>query len=44
MTETRRVQGELKLHEYLELKKTVEKRGITLKEAVREALLDLDKE
>lgn len=40
MVETKHVQSELKPHEYLELKRTVEKKGITLKEATREALLE----
>lgn len=38
--EIRHVQGELKPHEYQELKRAAEKRGITLKEAAREALLE----
>lgn len=40
MAEVKHVQSQLKSQEYIELKKTVEREGITLKEATREALLE----
>jgi hypothetical protein len=44
MSEVKYIQSELGKHEYIELKKTAEKKGITLKEAVREAILDWTRE
>jgi glutamine synthetase type III len=40
MSEVKYIQSELEKHIYFELKKTAEKKGISIKEAIREAVLE----
>jgi len=40
MSEIKYIQSELDKHIYSELKKTAEKKGISIKEAIREAVLE----
>jgi len=40
MSEIKYIQSELDRHLYSELKKTAEKKGISIKEAIREAVLE----
>ncbi len=40
MSEIKYIQSELDWHIYSELKKTAEKKGISIKEAIREAVLE----
>ncbi len=40
MSEVKYVQSELDKHVYFELKKTAEKKGISIKEAIKEAVMD----
>ncbi|MCZ7380007.1 MAG: hypothetical protein O8C64_00305 [Candidatus Methanoperedens sp.] len=40
MSEVKYIQSELETHLYSELKKTAEKKGISIKEAIREAVLE----
>ncbi len=40
MSEVRYIQSELDMHLYFELKRTAEKKGISIKEAIREAVID----
>lgn len=40
MSEIKYIQSELDKHLYSELKKTAEKKGISIKEAIREAVLE----
>lgn len=40
MSEVKYIQSELEKHIYIELKKTAEKKGISIKEAIREAVLE----
>jgi hypothetical protein len=40
MAEIKYIQSELEKHIYFELKKTAEKKGISIKEAIREAVLE----
>ncbi|MDD5617206.1 MAG: ribbon-helix-helix protein, CopG family [Candidatus Methanoperedens sp.] len=40
MSEIKYIQSELDMHIYSELKKTAEKEGISIKEAIREAVLE----
>ncbi|MDD5473995.1 MAG: hypothetical protein PHU34_07580 [Candidatus Methanoperedens sp.] len=40
MSEIKYIQSELDRHIYSELKKTAEKKGISIKEAIREAVLE----
>ncbi len=40
MSEVKYIQSELDKHLYSELKKTAEKKGISIKEAIREAVLE----
>ncbi len=40
MSEIKYIQSELDMHIYSELKKTAEKKGISIKEAIREAVLE----
>lgn len=40
MSEVKYIQSELDKHVYIELKKTAEKKGISIKEAIKEAVMD----
>ena len=40
MSEIKYIQSELDIHIYSELKKTAEKKGISIKEAIREAVIE----
>jgi len=40
MSEVKYIQSELDKHVYIELKKTAEKKGISIKDAIREAVMD----
>ena len=40
MSEMKYIQTELDLHNYSDLKKTAEKQGISIKEAIREAVME----
>jgi hypothetical protein len=40
MSEIKYIQSELERHLYFELKKTAERKGISIKEAIREAVLE----
>jgi hypothetical protein len=40
MSEVKYIQSELETHLYSQLKKTAEKKGISIKEAIREAVLE----
>lgn len=40
MSELKYIQSELDKHVYIELKKTAEKKGISIKDAIREAVMD----
>jgi hypothetical protein len=40
MSEVKYIQSELDKHVYFELKKTADKKGISIKEAIKEAVMD----
>jgi hypothetical protein len=44
MSEVKHIQSELEPHEYVEFKRAAKKKGITLKEAAREAIVEWTRE